>query len=112
MISADSVGVASYTVLGNLIESRRARGAADEGEGISRIFEETEESFLRDPERGVEEGLLVVRLFNHQISLGPNSAWKKLVGDLPVSAGGFQASEAPGRGAHYVAQPKLGRLRK
>lgn len=58
----------------------------DEGEGIPRIFEEMKDSFLREPEIGVEEGTFFVRLFNEPIFVGPSSAWKKLVGDLPVSA--------------------------
>lgn len=58
----------------------------DEGEGIPRIFEEMEESFLREPELGVEEGSFSVRLFNEPIFVGPSPAWKKLVGDLPISA--------------------------
>jgi ATP-dependent DNA helicase RecG len=58
----------------------------DEGEGIPRIFEEMEESFLREPEIGLEEGSFFVRLFNEPIFVGPSPAWKKLVGDLPISA--------------------------
>ena len=58
----------------------------DEGEGISRIFEEMEESFLREPEIGVEDGVFFVPLFNEPSFVGPTPAWKKLVGDLPVSA--------------------------
>ena len=58
----------------------------DEGEGISRIFEEREESFLREPEIGVEDGVFFVPLFNEPSFVGPTPAWKKLVGDLPVSA--------------------------
>ena len=57
----------------------------DEGEGIPRMFEEMEESFLGDPEIDVVEGSFVVRLFNEPIFIGPSAAWKKLVDDLPIS---------------------------
>jgi ATP-dependent DNA helicase RecG len=58
----------------------------DEGEGIPRIFEEMEESFLGEPEIEIEAGSFVVRLFNEPIFIGPTPAWKKLVGDLPISS--------------------------
>jgi ATP-dependent DNA helicase RecG len=58
----------------------------DEGEGIPRIFEEMEESFRRAPEIGVEDEVFFVRLFNEPIFVGPSAGWKKLVGDLPISA--------------------------
>jgi len=45
-----------------------------------------EESFLHEPEIGLEEGSFFVRLFNEPIFVGPSPAWKKLVGDLPISA--------------------------
>jgi predicted HTH transcriptional regulator len=57
----------------------------DEGEGIPRMFEEMEESFLGEPEIDVVEGTFMVRLFNEPIFIGPSAAWKKLVDDLPIS---------------------------
>jgi ATP-dependent DNA helicase RecG len=59
----------------------------DEGEGVPRIFEEMEESFLRDPALKLEDGVFSVCLFNEPIFVGPSAGWKKLVGDLPISAG-------------------------
>jgi ATP-dependent DNA helicase RecG len=58
----------------------------DEGEGIPRIFEEMQESFLRDPELNIEDEIFSVRLFNEPVFVGPSAAWKKLVADLPISA--------------------------
>lgn len=107
----------------------------DEGEGIPRIFEEMEESFLAEPAIDVEEGSFVVRLFNEPIFIGPSPAWNKLVGDLPISPaqkrvllahpGGFtnedyrrlnrvdrdeayRRLEGERRGAHYLPEPALG----
>lgn len=56
----------------------------DEGEGISRIFEEMEESFLQGPDIRVEDGVFSLHLFNEPIFVGPSPAWQKLVGTLPV----------------------------
>ncbi len=57
----------------------------DEGEGIPRMFEEMERSFLREPELDVADGAFVVRLFNEPVFEGPSPAWQRLVGELPIS---------------------------
>ena len=58
----------------------------DEGEGIPRIFEEMQESLLKDPEIEVHDGIFMLRLLNEPSFVGPSAGWKKLVGDLQVSA--------------------------
>lgn len=58
----------------------------DEGEGIPRIFEEMEESFLRPPAFDVADGVFTVALCNEPIFTGPSPEWQKLVASLPISA--------------------------
>lgn len=57
----------------------------EEGEGIPRIFDEMEESFLKAPEFGEEHGSFRVTLFNEPIFQGPSPEWKKLVRELPIT---------------------------
>ena len=57
----------------------------DEGEGIPRIFEEMEESFLRPPAFDFANGVFTVTLFNEPIFTGPSPEWKKLIEDLPIT---------------------------
>ncbi len=58
----------------------------EEGEGIPRIFDEMEQSFLRAPEFDVDHAVFRVVLFNEPIFVGPSPEWKKLVRELPVTA--------------------------
>ena len=57
----------------------------DEGEGIPRIFEEMEESFLRPPAIDFANGVFGVTLYNEPIFTGPSPEWKKLIEDLPIT---------------------------
>jgi len=57
----------------------------DEGEGIPRIFEEMEESFLRPPAFDCSRGMFKVTLYNEPIFSGPSLEWQKLVGNLPLT---------------------------
>ena len=57
----------------------------EEGEGIPRMFEEMEESFLRHPELAVEEGAFHVRLRNEPIFKGPSPEWQYLVNQLTIT---------------------------
>lgn len=57
----------------------------DEGEGIPRIFEEMEESFLRAPAIALEDGVFRVSLFNEPIFVGPSPEWRRLVQNLHIS---------------------------
>lgn len=65
-----------------LVEARIMR---DEGEGIPRMFDEMEESFLRAPELGVEHATFQVTLYNELIFVGPSAEWQKLVAGLPIN---------------------------
>ncbi|MBI5629044.1 MAG: hypothetical protein HY953_09005, partial [Candidatus Rokubacteria bacterium] len=57
----------------------------EEGEGIPRIFDEMERSFLRAPEFRVGASELTVLLRNEPIFAGPSSEWQRIVQDLPLS---------------------------
>lgn len=57
----------------------------EEGEGIPRIFDEMEGSFLRPPEIDLKDGVFRLTLFNEPIFFGPSQEWQKLVGDLPIA---------------------------
>jgi ATP-dependent DNA helicase RecG len=56
----------------------------EEGEGIPRIFDEMEASFLHAPELHVETGAFVITLRNEPIFTGPSAAWQTLVERLPL----------------------------
>jgi ATP-dependent DNA helicase RecG len=57
----------------------------EEGEGIPRIFEEMERSFLRAPEFLVAAHELAVVLRNDPIFTGPSDEWQHIVQNLAVS---------------------------
>ena len=57
----------------------------EEGEGIPRIFDEMEASFLRAPELGLEAGEFRVVLRNDPIFVGPSPEWRAIVDRLPLS---------------------------
>jgi len=57
----------------------------EEGEGIPRMFDEMERSFLRTPEFRAGASELVVVLRNEPIFTGPSVEWQHIVQDLPVS---------------------------
>ena len=57
----------------------------DEGEGVPRIFEEMQESLLKQPEIAVEAAQLVVVLRNQPIFSGPSAEWHGLVAQLPIT---------------------------
>ncbi len=56
----------------------------EEGEGIPRIFDEMESSFLHPPDLQVEAGEFQITLRNEPIFSGPSPAWQALVGRLPL----------------------------
>jgi len=56
----------------------------DEGEGVPRIFQEMEESFLHPPDLRLENGVFTVILFNEPIFTGPTPEWRSLVTALPL----------------------------
>lgn len=56
----------------------------EEGEGIPRIFDEMEASFLHAPDLRVETGSFVIALRNEPIFTGPSAAWQALVDRLPL----------------------------
>jgi ATP-dependent DNA helicase RecG len=58
----------------------------EEGEGIPRIHEEMEESFLRPPEFGVSAGAFTVALRNTPVFEGPSDEWLAVVSQLSLSA--------------------------
>jgi ATP-dependent DNA helicase RecG len=58
----------------------------EEGEGIPRMFEEMEDSFLRSPELVVENGEFRVALSNEPVFVGPSPDWQRLIQDLGLSA--------------------------
>lgn len=57
----------------------------EEGEGIPRMFEEMEESFLHAPGLVVETGEFRVTLRNEPVFEGPSSEWQHLVQGLSLS---------------------------
>jgi ATP-dependent DNA helicase RecG len=57
----------------------------EEGEGIPRIFEEMEGSFLHAPEFAVGAAEFVVTLRNEPIFTGPSTEWQRIVQGLPLS---------------------------
>jgi ATP-dependent DNA helicase RecG len=57
----------------------------EEGEGIPRIFEEMEGSFLRAPEFALGAAEFVVTLRNEPIFTGPSTEWQRIVQGLPLS---------------------------
>ncbi len=58
----------------------------EEGEGIPRIFEEMEESFLRAPELDLEAGEFKVTLRNEPVFVGPSPDWQRIVQGLELSS--------------------------
>lgn len=63
----------------------------DEGEGIPRIFEEMEGSFLRPPSFDLRDGTFVVSLFNEPIFTGPSREWQQVIQALPISVSQIKA---------------------
>jgi ATP-dependent DNA helicase RecG len=59
----------------------------DEGEGVPRIFEEMEGSFLQPPDLRLEDGVFKVVLFNEPTFTGPTPVWRSLVEELPIEVG-------------------------
>jgi len=57
----------------------------DEGEGIRRMFEEMEDSFLHAPDLQVAAGEFSVTLRNEPIFVGPGAEWHGIVQALPLS---------------------------
>ena len=57
----------------------------EEGEGIPRMFDEMERSFLRAPEFRAAASEFVVVLRNEPIFTGPSAEWQHIVQALPVS---------------------------
>jgi len=57
----------------------------EEGEGIPRMFEEMEESFLHVPELRVENGAFSVTLRNEPIFSGPVPEWQHIIDTLRLS---------------------------
>ncbi len=57
----------------------------EEGEGIPRIFDEMEGSFLRPPEFTVEAGEFMVTLRNEPTFTGPSQEWQDIVQTMPLS---------------------------
>lgn len=62
-----------------------ARIMREEGEGIPRMYEEMEESFLAPPEFLVEDSSFGVVLRNEPIFVGPSAEWQRIIGQLPLS---------------------------
>lgn len=58
----------------------------EEGEGVPRIHEEMEESFLKPPEFEVAAGSFIVTLRNSPIFEGPSDTWQAVVADLSLRA--------------------------
>ena len=58
----------------------------EEGEGVPRMFEEMEGSFLRFPEFASEGGEFKVTLRNEPVFLGPSPDWQRRVQDLELSS--------------------------
>ena len=57
----------------------------EEGEGIPRIFDEMEGSFLRPPEFTIEAGEFMVTLRNEPTFTGPSQEWQDIVQTMPLS---------------------------
>ncbi|MBI5882178.1 MAG: putative DNA binding domain-containing protein [Elusimicrobia bacterium] len=57
----------------------------EEGEGIPRIFEEMEESFLHEPKFRVESGEFSVTLRNEPVFVGADPEWRRIVQRLGLS---------------------------
>lgn len=57
----------------------------DEGEGVPRIFEEMEESLLKQPGLAVEAAQFCVTLRNEPIFAGPPTEWQAVVSQLPLT---------------------------
>ena len=57
----------------------------DEGEGVPRIFEEMQESLLKQPEIAVEASQLVVVLYNEPLPTGPTAEWQAVVARLDLT---------------------------
>ena len=70
----------------------------DEGEGVARIFEEMEESFLREPEVEMEDGVFSVRLYNEPVAAGPDAA---------PGIAEFASSRSAGLREHFLRHPSL-----
>jgi ATP-dependent DNA helicase RecG len=57
----------------------------EEGEGIPRIFEEMEASFLKHPALETPSGAFKVTLRNEPIFSGPSREWQSLIQKLPLT---------------------------
>lgn len=58
----------------------------EEGEGIPRMFEEMQESLLREPRLAVDGGEFCVTLLNEPVFSGGDPEWRRIVGRLPLTA--------------------------
>lgn len=58
----------------------------DEGEGIPRIFEEMEASYLRAPVIKLDDAVFQVTLSNEPVFVGPSEEWKSLIQNLRLNA--------------------------
>ena len=57
----------------------------EEGEGIPRIYEEMEDSFLQPPQLEAFDATFRLTLFNTPIFDTPSGTWRGIVGDLPLT---------------------------
>ena len=62
-----------------------ARLMREEGEGIPRIFDEMEASFLHSPGLDVEAGEFTLTLRNEPVFVGPSEEWKNMVQAMRIS---------------------------
>ncbi len=58
----------------------------EEGEGIPRMFDEMQRSFLHPPRLTVEHSVFQVALFNEPIFVGPSVEWQSMVAGWPITA--------------------------
>lgn len=58
----------------------------EEGEGVPRMYEEMNASFLRDPEFTLRDSTFSVVLRNEPVFQGPSAEWKRIVEGLGISA--------------------------
>lgn len=79
-------GVRFFKVAGKSRLHGARRNVVQKGEGIPRMFEEMEESFLHEPELGVDDGAFYVTLYNEPVLSGCDPEWHKIVLGLPLNA--------------------------
>ena len=63
----------------------------DEGEGVPRIFEEMQESLLKQPAITVEASQMAVVLYNEPLPAGPTAEWQAVVSRLDLTNAQRQA---------------------